>query len=902
MLKPFEKEITRIALIHAHTGLREDEGNRVYAIAAAIIAPDTPSRTYDSLIRYNHLTTRDRYRSNVSKEMLRAAPSADEVQSRMRQFLDGIDCVAAFDASTTGADLEEFCRELPVVDLSFASEFFMPHLESYSPKSLWEYLEGRPRPRLSVSAPEMVDLAINCIKHICGRILNDTETPCATALRYYLARSNTLFGSLFIHIARHYRHYFGELFDPCISADTPRWQTFLTTAKKSDVITAPDGPLKKINIDFLDSLFAGLAQSRAGFRPRPAQVAYARHVAHAINDGAILTLEGGTGTGKTQGYLIPIMEFLRLNPHARVIISTYTKSLQDQIFEREINHTVGLTSLYRDIPVALLKGKSNYLCAVKLDNLYSDRWQGRQLLAWLFFINLIFHFRDSAGDSIGNRIFATLGPQVVRRIQQEASAKIGCPSHHVRCPAQIVNADARSARLVVTNHHKLALLDRDPALSGVFRTLIIDEANHFEQAVRNAFGIEVSSRDIRDMIEYPESLLARLGSRAAGFLRTEFEGAQSAIEAVHTALTDFGIFLRGIKSKTGMGEMNVLTHMDPPFKHGRMDDHLGTLMNALDRILKNFQWIRDDNTVKLMKMPARSREWTRSTLDRIADCIEVLKTIKTSAESRNTVTACQVFRKHWILTVQEVDVTEQILTCIGDTVDAAVFTSATLSYKESFESFRTITGMNKASNEDGHTDNAEHFRFERILSPFRKEALELIIPEDTVNGKFTNRTVWLNYVTRKLPELIRRNRGRTLVLFASYQDLEEVTARVSEIIEGEGFPLFIQQKGTPTNVLCNAFRSIKESVLFGVDTFWYGVDFKGDTLTQVVITRIPYPNPSDPLQIARKNILSQGEYWTRYYYDTHIKMQQGIGRLIRSETDSGTVIVLDSRYDRFIRT
>ena len=110
----------------------------------------------------------------------------------------------------------------------------------------------------------------------------------------------------------------------------------------------------------------------------------------------------------------------------------------------------------------------------------------------------------------------------------------------------------------------------------------------------------------------------------------------------------------------------------------------------------------------------------------------------------------------------------------------------------------------------------------------------------------------------------------------------------------------IQQKGISTSGLCDEFRAIKESVLFGVDTFWYGVDFKGDTLTQVIITRIPYPSPNNPIQMARKRLISNDEYWKRYRYDTFIKLKQGIGRLIRSETDKGKVYILDSRFKQLI--
>ena len=144
--------------------------------------------------------------------------------------------------------------------------------------------------------------------------------------------------------------------------------------------------------------------------------------------------------------------------------------------------------------------------------------------------------------------------------------------------------------------------------------------------------------------------------------------------------------------------------------------------------------------------------------------------------------------------------------------------------------------------------------------------------------------------------MIRRNRGRTLVLFASYGDLEAISTRVADEIRADGYPLLLQQSGVPTASLCDEFRAIRESVLFGVDTFWYGVDFPGETLTQVIITRLPFPHPQDPLQIARRTLLPSEEYWRRYRYETAIKLRQGIGRLIRSEADRGRVVILDARY------
>ena len=196
---------------------------------------------------------------------------------------------------------------------------------------------------------------------------------------------------------------------------------------------------------------------------------------------------------------------------------------------------------------------------------------------------------------------------------------------------------------------------------------------------------------------------------------------------------------------------------------------------------------------------------------------------------------------------------------------------------------------------------SREFRFEAIPSPFDPAAAEIAVPPEAVSGAFDCKDAWLSRVAELLPGLIRRNRGRTLVLFASYGDLEAISTRVADEIRADGYPLLLQQSGVPTASLCDEFRAIRESVLFGVDTFWYGVDFPGETLTQVIITRLPFPHPQDPLQIARRNLLPSEEYWRRYRYETAIKLRQGIGRLIRSEADRGRVVILDARYRRHRR-
>ena len=895
MLDAYTNETQQLAFVYVHTGLKKDGNNRIYAVAAAVIDMDKPKKEFHSLVRYSLMTARERYHSNISKEMLDGAPSPEDTAARLRRFLKGRKFVFAFDTHNAIEELQTFCGDIRIIDLSFAAEFFLPNLESYTPRRLWEYLSGKPRDKISFSATEITDLSIEFVGEICASLLNDKMNPRAAALRYYLKKSNTLFGEAFTHIARNYQKYFGGLFDPCTDADTRNWKQFLEKAPRRSREKVKKNTFKKISLDNLEGLYQGMSGN--GYTFREEQVEYARHVADALNDNAVLTIEAGTGTGKTQGYLIPVLEFLRRNKDARVVISTYTKSLQEQIFQRELTFTKqAFKELYQDISVALLKGKSSYICAEKLESQYDNGLEGKRLLTWLYFANTVFHFRDADGDSVGEKIKFYLNSDFFfSQMLNQISARDGCTPKHTRCPAQVVTAEAHSARLVITNHHKLALLDRDAILSGLFRNYIIDEANHFENAVRSAFGEEVSSRDIRDIIRYLSLNADKMLTRAAGGEAKNIGKALENMDTVNRIIEELRYAFFSLTPKANPGRVCELQYSDPAFKTADIENRMLSLQEALQDIGKHLDLLKDPDTCRMLKLHGRTLKKMKTDIAQLSGYAESLKSIAKTLVSQDKVTTYQCFSKNWILVAQLVEVDELIRNHIYGKKDCIVYTAATLCHRGSFESFQTITGLNQplVTQED---EVSKEFRFQLIPSPFPEDAMEIIIPRNAVSGTYGNKEAWIESLAAALPELIRKNRGRTLVLFASYSDLNLIAEKIAESVATARHPLLVQQQGYSTVNLCDEFREIKESVLFGVDTFWYGVDFKGDTLTQVVITRIPYPSPSDPIQMARKKIMSPKEFWKRYYYDTEIKMKQGIGRLIRCDTDRGRVMILDSRY------
>lgn len=900
MLKPYNIDIADIAVIFAHTGTQDYKKNRIYAVAATILSVTSASKTFESSVKYPYLTARERYYSNISKETLVNAPEASAVIAQLKAFLQDTEIILTLPYQNSFEEIQKIFPEKRVVDLAFAVEFFLPHVDSFSPKRLWEYLHRVERKRIYFASSEVAALSIDLIAAICGNELNDGMLPRAAAIRHYLKKSNTLFGNLFLHFVNNYGKYFNSLLNPCQNPDTENWQTFLehVSAKRQNINKTE--PNEKTRIEKLESLYRGLSQSEKGFSFRTSQVEYAKHVAQAINDEVVLTIEAGTGTGKTQGYLIPVMEYLSRNPDERIAVSTYTKSLQDQIFQQEIGFIKNANKIYSDIPVSLLKGKSNYICAAKLAHVYDETWEGAKLLTWLYFVNLTYHYRDADGDQAGPRIIHYLhdGP-FFYQIQREVSARSGCDPKHTRCPAQIVSAEALGSRLIVTNHHKLMLLNHDPILTGLFKTYIIDEANHFEQASGNAFGQEFNSRDALRCIDYIESALEKPLGRAVDDVEKDIKESLAAISSLKKEIIRFCDILKSIRAQRNQnGGYQELPAYNTLFNEGSVIKHLGSLRAEINQIAQYLKCLQDVDICRMLKIQERTQERLKRNLDDLLEQGTSLKEMADAYAKQNQIMTYAVFSRHWSLLSRPVDVSNLIRESLYKDTEGLIYTSATICMDGNYETFKQIVGMDRPFFLNKEKTAERKFRHVFLGSPFLPDRMEMIVPPGAPPGDYSNKSNWMDFIVKALPDLIKKNKGRTLVLFSSYSDLEAVAKKISNDIVEAGYPLLIQRNGYPTGDLCDEFRAVKESVLFGVDTFWYGVDFKGDTLTQVIITRIPFPHPGDVMNMARKKILHRDKYMDRYLYDTFIKMKQGIGRLIRCETDHGKVVVLDSRFHR----
>ena len=900
MFEPYKGAVTDLAFVYAQTGEADKDGNQIYSIAACRVSQAGSIAEFNSHVKFDNFTIRDRYRSGLSIAALEKVPSPAEVKNEMVAFLEGIDAVFSFGFGSDVEVVRKFCGQRHVVDLDFCAAFFLQQLSSHSFKRLWGFFYDRKRNRISFSAEEIVRLSVDLVKYIAGRELNDRKYPWARAVRFFMEKSDTAMGAMLLTACKHYGGYFGDLFSPCTKPDTQDWYQFLKTAPYIDGTDEQSDAYREVTKEAISERFQTISASRKGFVLRPSQIEYALQVANALNKGAALCAEAGTGTGKTLGYIVPILEFLWRNPGQRVAIATYTKSLQEQIFQNEAAFTRRLFKIYSDIPIAYLKGKSSYVCAEKLMVHFEPGATRDRLMSWLYLLINIFKFPDADLDSLSESVKLHLNRDLFfTHLVSAVSARQGCSSRHRCCPAQVVTSRAKAARLVVTNHHKLALMEKDPLLKGLFRNFIIDEANHFERAVRGAFRDEISTSDLSNTLRYLENQAKKIAGRAAGEAASSFKSAfrhmlqlRKEFEALRTGLVSLNPGINYFEERT-------LSSGHPGFRDGDIKTHLQAIAGELTKIEEAMRPVTDVTVQRMLKIVSRTARKIDSELDMLHDFNETVHAITLSLGERNSVASYMLFKKGFALFSAPVEVDEIIRKNIYAERGTVIYTAATLCHEAQFDSFKKIVGLEKPIPEG--EENAEKIiETSMIPSHFSPDLMELEVHPESLNGNFDNKSGWLEKIANILPELIDKNKGRTLVLFSSYNDLQHVASKTFDQISGAGYPLLVQKSGEPTIGLCDEFRTVKESVLFGVDTFWYGVDFPGDTLTQVIITRMPYPTPGDPIQAARKMMLTPKKYWERYYYESDIKVKQGVGRLIRAETDKGKVVFLDSRFQKML--
>jgi ATP-dependent DNA helicase DinG len=621
-----------------------------------------------------------------------------------------------------------------------------------------------------------------------------------------------------------------------------------------------------------------LSRTHPAYEFRRGQLQMAQAVEQALEEKRHLIVEAGTGTGKTLAYLMPV-----IRSGKRVIISTGTKNLQEQLFYKDVpfleQALYGEASSNSRLSVCYMKGRNNYLCRKKLYDLrdqpvlsgLDEIQQYGAIAAW------------EKTTSTGDRAELAELPEASllwHKLDARADACIGqkC-SEWERCFITEMRRKAMESDIIIVNHHlffaDLAIkLQADGAPdAGILpeaAAVIFDEAHELEDVAGNYFGISVSNlrveelaRDVENSLQHNRMLSASL-SGALGSLRERsqfffsllppgdgrfsFENRREFLEengvefvALNQSLTRLAGELEGLQQKPEE-IFNFVRRAQ------EIQVQLGYAMESEDR--NTVFWIERRGN---LRSPRRHRETEKTT----------------SSGGRQNV----------FLQAKPIDVGPILRECLWSKLETAVLTSATLAVGGGFEYIRQRLGM-------------EHARESVLPSHFDYQSQALLyVPPDLPDPRTPQFTAKASEQIRKLLEITR---GRAFVLFTSYAQMNDIHQRLLGEVE---FPI-LRQGDAPKSALLEEFRLTPNAVLFATSSFWQGVDVQGEQLSCVIIDRLPFAVPSDPIVAARVKAIDaeRGNAFFQYQVPSAvITLKQGFGRLIRSLHDRGLLVLLDNR-------
>lgn len=588
------------------------------------------------------------------------------------------------------------------------------------------------------------------------------------------------------------------------------------------------------------------------YQLRAEQVEMAKSVSNAIKDKESLVIEAGTGVGKTFAYLYP-----SLLKGGRVVISTATKNLQDQLFFNDIPKI--REALKISVKVNILKGRANYICKLRMENTNQEgMFFNKNDAKYLHLIKAYSDNSDSGEVSEISKIpeNSAIWPMVT-------STKENCLGQdcefYKNCFLVKARKEALESEVLIVNHH-LFFADfvlKDAELSEILpkaNTVIFDEAHQVPLVASFFLGEFISSSQIINLIQdcqqsfikYPDTIKI-LDSLAKDLQENIFELkvliSPSSVRLNINKLQDYDAFKETYKTliaKLDLLETILSKHAEDNAESQRLFDR------ATELTIKLNSWLKRDN--------------------------------------QNDIYWLEVFARTIQFNATPISVAEQFNKFQKKADSAWIFTSATLSINGSFDHFTSLLGLKKS-------------RTQYLQSPFNySENAFLYVPKEIPDPK--DELFNLVLVKKALP-LIRAAKGRAFILATSLKSMEEIGALLKDEFEKNkiDYPVITQGEG-PKNDLLNQFKKHGNAVLIGSLSFWEGIDVRGSTLSLVIIDKLPFQSPGDPVFESKIKLLTEegaNAFMSMQLPEAIIRLKQGVGRLIRDDHDKGVMVICDRR-------